>query len=61
MRVLDRIQGVPNFNELTPEQALTLATRYDLDYLVTERDVALPIVYRNDQFRVYRLGPVSTR
>lgn len=56
MRVLDRIQGLPSFDELTAEQAQALADRYDLDYLVTERDVALPIVYRNDQFRVYRLG-----
>jgi hypothetical protein len=32
-----------------------LAARYDLDYVVAERQVDLPVVYRNAQFRVYAL------
>ena len=29
--------------------------RYDLDYLVTESDLPLPVAYRNQQFRIYAL------
>ena len=29
--------------------------RYDLDYLVTEADLPLPVAYRNEQFRIYSL------
>jgi hypothetical protein len=58
MWVLGRIQDAQNFGSLTPEQFQALATRYDLDYLVVDRDVALPLAYRNGQFRIYQLrGP----
>ena len=53
VQVLQRIHDSQNFNALTPEQLRSLAARYDLDYLVVERDVDLPLAYRNDQFRVY--------
>jgi hypothetical protein len=33
-----------------------LSTRYDLQYLVTERPLPLPEVYRNTRFHVYRLS-----
>lgn len=55
MWVLGRIQDAQNFDALTPAQLRALAARYDLDYLVVERDIDLPIAYRNDQFRVYSL------
>ena len=55
IRALERIRDAENFDGLTPEQLRSLATRYDLDYLVSDRDVALPLAYRNEQFRVYRL------
>lgn len=56
MWVLGRIQDAQNFDSLTPEQLRALAARYDLDYLVVEREIDLPIAYRNDQFRVYSLA-----
>jgi hypothetical protein len=55
VEALRRIADAHGFDSLTPEQLRTLAERYDLDYLVVERDVDLPIAYRNEQFRVYSL------
>ena len=52
---LKRIRDAQNFDALSPDQLRALATRYDLDYLVVDRDVDLPIAYRNEQFRVYSL------
>ena len=55
VEALRRIADVRDFDSFTPAQLQTLGMRYDLDYLVVDRDVALPVVYRNDQFRVYAL------
>jgi hypothetical protein len=46
---------VGDFASMTPERAQELARRYDLDFLVTEADLALPLAYRNSQFRIYSL------
>jgi hypothetical protein len=56
MWVLGRIQDAQHFESLTAEQFQTLAERYELNYLVVDRDIELPLVYRNEQFRIYRLG-----
>lgn len=55
VEALRRIADVRHFESLTPEELHVLAARYDLDYLVVEHDVDLPVVYRNEQFRVYSL------
>ena len=55
IEALRRIGDVRDFDAFSPDQLRALAARYDLDYLVGERDVDLPIVYRNEQFRVYSL------
>jgi hypothetical protein len=55
LEALRRIADVRDFDAFTPGQLRTLAARYDLDYLVVDRDVELPVVYRNQQFRVYAL------
>jgi hypothetical protein len=57
MRVAERIGALGDFAALTPESARALAERFDLDVLVTERAMALPLVYRNARFSVYRLRP----
>jgi hypothetical protein len=57
VEALRRIADAGDFDSLTPEQLRALAARYDLDYLVVERDVDLPVAYRNGQFRVYSLQP----
>ena len=59
-RVVDRTAAVGDFSALTPERATDLARRYELDYLVTEADLALPLAYSNGQFRVYALDAHGT-
>jgi hypothetical protein len=57
MRVLERIDRLGQFDALTPGSARRLAKIDDLDYLVSERRLALPEVWHNDRFRIYRLQP----
>ena len=57
VEALRRIGEAHDFGSLTPQQLLALAARYDLDYLVLDRDMDLPLAYRNQQFRIYTLGP----
>jgi hypothetical protein len=55
MRVAERSRGLGSFDDLTPDSVRALAARFDLDYLVTERTLALPLTYRNARFAIYRL------
>ncbi len=55
LRFTERVRAVGDFEQLTAERARDLARRYDLDYLVSETDRPLPLAYRNQRFRVYRL------
>ena len=55
IEALRRIADARDFDSFTPDQLRALAARYDLDVFVSERDVDLPVAYRNDQFRVYSL------
>ena len=55
VRFVERAPLVEDFPSLTVERARALAGRYDLDYLVTEANLALPVVYRNAQFGIYSL------
>ena len=54
-RYVERMKALGDFGTLTVEHARDLATRYDLDVVVTENDMALPLAYRNEQFRIYSL------
>ena len=55
VRFVERAPVLEDFPSLTAERARDLASRYDLDYLVTESDLALPTAYRNTKFRIYSL------
>jgi len=55
VRVVERTQAVGDFASLTADRGRQLAGRYDLDFLVTEADLPLPLAYRNQQFRIYTL------
>lgn len=55
-RVSNRIAELGDFAALEPAHARWLAKRYDLDFLITEHDIALPLVHRNGRFGVYDLG-----
>ena len=55
MNALQRIDAASNLETMSADQLRGLAARYDLDYLVADRDVDLPLAYRNAQFRIYSL------
>jgi|RhiMethySRZTD1v2_1073278.scaffolds.fasta_scaffold60656_5 hypothetical protein len=55
VRFVDRRAALGDFSQLTAEKATDLSRRYDLDYLVTEADIPLPLVHQNQQFRIYAL------
>ena len=61
MRVLGRIQDASGFDSITPERAVALAHQYELDYLVIDHDMDLPLAYRNEQFRIYALSAPASR
>jgi hypothetical protein len=54
-RVVERAAAMGDFTTMTPERARELAATYDLDYLVTEGRLDLPVAYENSQFRIYAL------
>ena len=54
-RVVERAAAIGDFTTLTPDRARALATKYDLDYLVTETRLDLPQAYGNAQFHIYTL------
>ena len=55
VRFVERTTALGDFSALDADHALDLARRYDLDYLVTEAELPLPLTYRNEQFRIYSL------
>jgi hypothetical protein len=55
VRTDERLQALPDFEGLTVERARELATRYDLDYLVTEGTLNLPLAFESGALRVYDL------
>ena len=54
-RVVERSAALANFDQMTADRARDLAGRYEVDYLVTETDLPLPIAFRNARFRIYAL------
>ena len=54
-RISSRIAELGDFAELEPAHARWLAKRHDLDYLITEHAIDLPLVHRNGRFAVYAL------
>jgi hypothetical protein len=57
LRYTERAKALAGFASLTADRARALAAHYDLDYLVAEADVPLPVAYSNSRFKVYRLAP----
>ena len=56
-RVAERRLALGDFEARTAGDLQALGRRYDLQVVVSERDLSLPELYRNDRFRVYRLTP----
>ncbi len=55
VRVVERTAAIGDFHALTADRAHALAAQYQLDLLVTDADLPLPLRYRNAQFRIYGL------
>lgn len=55
VRTDTRLRALPDFEALTAEAARALGVEYDLDYLVTEGTLDLPLAYESGALRVYRL------
>jgi hypothetical protein len=56
VRVVERTTDIGDFPTLTAERVRELATRYGLDYLVTEASLPLPLAYQNQRFSIYSLA-----
>jgi hypothetical protein len=56
-RIAERRVALGTFADRTAPELVDLARRYGLDVVVSQRELALPELYRNPQFRVYRLTP----
>jgi hypothetical protein len=56
-RLAERRLALGTFDQRTAAELVALGRRFQLDVVVSERDLALPELYRNAQFRVYRLTP----
>jgi hypothetical protein len=56
-RIAERRLALGDFDQRTAPELLALGRRFELDVVVSERELALPEIYRNSQFRVYRLTP----
>ncbi len=56
-RVVERVRDAGDFQHLSAAAVESLAEKYDLDYFVTDRALALPAAYRNSRFSVYMLTP----
>jgi hypothetical protein len=57
VRYNERVSEIGDFDQLSVDRISNLAARYDLDYLVAEADLTLPVAYRNARFKVYSLAP----
>jgi hypothetical protein len=57
MRVSERLPLVSDFDRMTADTARALARRYELDFLVTESELALPMAFERAPLKVYRLRP----
>jgi hypothetical protein len=56
-RTAERQATLGDFEARTAPELQALGRRFALDVVVSERELALPELYRNPRFRVYRLTP----
>ena len=57
VRTDERIRAAASFATLTADDARQLAARYDLDFMVTDQALDLPLMFSSGPLRVYRLRP----
>jgi hypothetical protein len=54
-RTKERLAELGDFGTLPVERLRQIAAKYGLDYLVTEKETALPLAFESGTLRVYRL------
>jgi hypothetical protein len=55
VRTRERLEALGAFEGLTVERARAVSARYDMDYLVIDRPLDLPLAFTSGELRVYRL------
>jgi hypothetical protein len=55
IRTRDRVRLLGEFSALRAERAQELARQYDLDYMVSDADLALPLAFQSGRLKIYRL------
>jgi hypothetical protein len=55
MQIVERREALGDFNDLTPDELAILDRRYDLDYLITEQRLPLPLARSEGPLNIYRL------
>jgi hypothetical protein len=55
IRTDERMRDAGHFDDLTADNARRIGARYDLDFLVTESRLDLPLAFESGALRVYRL------
>ena len=55
VRTRDRLQRVALFTEMSADQLRDVGRDYQLDYLISEAEMPMPLIYQSGLIRVYRL------
>jgi hypothetical protein len=55
LRTRDRLTRLANFGNMSAEEFRDVGREYQLDYLVSEAELPLPLAYQSGSIRVYRL------
>ena len=55
LRTRDRLQRVALFTEMSADQLRDVGRDYQLDYLISESEMPMPLIYQSGLIRVYRL------
>jgi hypothetical protein len=55
VRTRDRLEDLGAFEGLSVERARAVAAKYDMDYLVIDKPLDLPLAFSSGELRVYRL------
>jgi len=55
LRTRDRLQRVALFTEMSADQLRDVGRDYQLDYLISEAEMPMPLIYQSGLIRVYRL------
>jgi hypothetical protein len=55
VRTDERLRELDDFTGLSAGKARSLASRYDLDYLVTANTLDLPLAFESGSLRIYKL------